>query len=114
MTDNAAMLTELFPDLPARGRRYLVEVALRRDAGEQSPAEDHRVLELAAVMLSARGLITGWQSRQSVLSLVMDATDDADAIESGAAVVRTLGGSRGATVKVEPVATPRGPVPRDE
>lgn len=102
-SDMPVTLSELFPDLPARGRRYNVEVSLRRDddAG-RTPTEDQAVFELAAVMLSARGLVTGWQSQQSVLSLVVDAEDDADALASGVAVVRALGGYGGASVEVRP------------
>jgi hypothetical protein len=107
MDDAAAVtLAELFPDLPALGCRYRVDLTITggRDA---VPDEDQAIAELAAVILSARGLVTGWTSAQSVLSMVVDARDCGDALAVGAEVVRALGaGAGGASVTVERVSLP--------
>jgi hypothetical protein len=101
--DAPITLSDLFPDLPAVGRRYRVDVTITRSGSNAEPAEDQAIADLAAVILSARGLVTGWTSAQSVLSLVVDARDCADALAVGAEVVRALGaGAAGASVSVEP------------
>lgn len=99
-----ASLDNLFPELPRAGtRRYRVEIMLVRDGHDSVPDEDQAIADLAMVMLSARGLVSGWMSRQALLTMVLDAESAADAIEAGAAVVRALGGGRGACrVEVEP------------
>lgn len=106
MTDNAAIATleDLFPELPRAGtRRYKVEVMLDRDEHDNAPDEDQATADLALVMLAARGLVTGWMSKQALLTMVLDAESAADAVEAGAVVVRALGGGRSAArVEVEP------------
>lgn len=106
MNDDAtlATLSDLFPDLPkTRTHRWKVEILLNRDGGDATPDEDQAIAELAAVIMLARGLVTGWTSRQSLITIIVDAASAADALEVGAAVVRALdGGRQGARIEVEP------------
>ena len=94
-------------DLPRPLLRYQVTVTLTRDAAGCDPGQDHAVAELAVTALCAEGLLTAWSSGQSVLSMLLDAEDDAAALAAGTAVVRALGGSRGASVAAERVTAPR-------
>lgn len=107
MTDDTdtvpTTLADLFPGRPTASPRFRVEILLNRDGGDGVPDEDQAIAELAAVMLSARGLVTGWMADQSLLSIVVDAGCAAEAIETGAAAVRALGAGRGgARVEVLP------------
>lgn len=106
MDDTTAVtaLDDLFPDLPKAGvSRWRVEILLNRDGGDAVPDEDQAIAELAAVIMYARGLVTGWMSQKSLLTIIVDAASAAEAIEAGAALVRALGGGRaGARVEVEP------------
>jgi hypothetical protein len=104
--DAPMTLADLFPDLPAVGCRYRIDVTITRGGRNAAPAEDQAIADLAAVILSARGLVTGWTSAQSALSMVVDARDCADALAVGAEVVRALGaGAGGASVSVERAET---------
>jgi hypothetical protein len=93
-------------DLPSPPRRYQVTVTLRREADGRLPTEDQAIAELAMAALCADGLIGAWSSGQSVLSLYLDARDDAAALEAGAALARAIGGTRGASVTAERVQAP--------
>jgi hypothetical protein len=104
--DTPLTLAELFGDLPAQATtRYTVRVTLNRDPRDtEPPVEGHALASFAAVLLSARALVTEWLSERSCLSMIVDAPDEAEAIRSGAAVVGVLGYGRGAAVEVEPIA----------
>lgn len=78
-------------------------MTLARAADGCAPAEDQVLAELAAAALCAEGLIGAWSGARAVLSMVLDAVDDAGALAAGVAVVRALGGSRGASVSAERV-----------
>ena len=93
-------------DLPRPLLRYQVTVTLSREAAGCDPGQDHAVAELAVTALCAENLLTAWSSGQSVISMLLDAEDDASALAAGTAVVRALGGSRGASVSAERVQGP--------
>lgn len=96
-------------DLPRPLLRYQVTVTLSREAAGCDPGQDHAAAELAVTALCAEGLLTAWSSGRSVISMLLDAEDDASALAAGTAVVRALGGSRGASVSAERVtASPVG------
>lgn len=101
-------MDDLLPDVPRPVVRYQVKVTLVRAAEGCDPGEDRMLAELAASALSAEGLLGVWSATQTVLSLLLDAEDDASALAAGNAVVRALGGARGASVSVERA---RGGVP---
>lgn len=99
-------MDDLLPDVPRPGRRYEVKVTLARDADGCDPAEGQALAELAAAALCAEGLIGAWHGTQAVVSMVLDAEDDAAALDAGVAVVRALGGGRGASVSAERARVP--------
>jgi hypothetical protein len=93
-------------DLPRPPRRYEVRVTLNRDADGPAPGEDQRIAELAVAALCADGLIAAWAAEQAVLSMLLDVEDDAAALAAGVAMVRAVGGTRGASVSAERVQLP--------
>lgn len=99
-------MDDLLPDVPRPARRYEVKVTLVRDAEGCAPAEDQALAELAAAALCAEGLLGAWSGTQAVLSMMLDAQDDAAALDAGVAVVRALGGARGASVSAERARVP--------
>lgn len=103
-------MEDLLPDVPRPKCRYEVKVTLARAAEGCTPAEGQALAELAAAALCAEGLIGAWSGTQAVLSMVLDAVDDAAALAAGVAVVRALGGARGASVSAEraPIGGPAG------
>ena len=100
----------LLPDVPRPKCRYKVVLTLTRSADGCEPGGDQVLAELAAAAVSAEGLLTAWAAELSVLSMVLDAEDDAEALGAGVAVVRALGGTRGASVSAErfPASEPIG------
>lgn len=91
----------LLPDVPRPQVRYEVKVTLVRAADSCAPPDDQVLAELAAAALCVDDLLTAWAADQAVLSMIVDAADDASALEAGTAVVRALGGTRGASVSAE-------------
>lgn len=91
----------LLDDLPWPKVRYKVVLTLTRAAEGCEPGSGQVLAELAAAALAAEGLLTAWAAEQVVLSMILDAEDDAGALAAGAAVARALGASRGASVSVE-------------
>ena len=91
-------------DAPRPLRRFTVTVTLPRADGENMlmPPGAQAAAERAAAAVAADGLLTAWTSARAVLSMVIEARCQADALTAGAAVVRALGGERGAAVKAEP------------
>ncbi len=102
-------MDDLLPDVPRPVVRYQVKVTLVRAAEGCDPGEDRALAELAAAALCAEGLLGVWSGTQAVLSMVLEAEDDASALAAGVAVVRALGGARGASVSAER-ARDRAPV----
>ena len=94
----------LSADAPRPLRRFTVTVTLPRPDGEDvlMPPGAQAAAERAAAAVAADGLLTAWTSARAVLSMVIEAPCQADALTAGAAVVRALGGERGAAVKAEP------------
>jgi hypothetical protein len=105
-TPQSANLASLFPELAKPGQRYEVTVTLSREASGEAlvPVQDQALAELAAAAVSAEGLLTAWSRQQAVLSMIVDADGDAGALAAGVAVVKALGGARGATVPARPAA----------
>lgn len=95
----------LLPDVPRPPRRYQVTVTLPRPDGDDGPllAVVQAIAELTAAAVAAQGLLTAWTSAQAVLSMVVEALCQADALAAGVEVVRALGGELGASVEAEPV-----------
>ena len=88
-------------DLPRPPARYEVKVTLKREADECAPDEGQAVAELAVAALCADDLLTAWSSEQSVFTMVLMAGSDAEALAAGVAMVKAIGGTRGATVSAE-------------
>lgn len=88
-------------DIPRPLCRYQVTVTLKREADGCAPDEGQAIAELAVAAVCAEGLLTAWSSEQSVFSMLLDAEDDAAALAAGVAMVRAIGGSRGASVSAE-------------
>lgn len=86
---------------------YEVKVTLTREADGCAPAEDQAIAELAVTAVCAEGLLTAWSGAQAVFSMILEAEDDAAALAAGVALVRSLGGSRGASVSAERVRVPQ-------
>lgn len=97
-------LEDLFPDLPAVKCRYQIDVSIPRSGRDTMPAENQAIADVAAVILLARGWSRDGCLRRSVLSMVADAADCADALDIGAQVARALGAGTGAaSVSAEPM-----------
>jgi DNA-binding transcriptional regulator YhcF (GntR family) len=91
----------LMPDVPCPKRRYEVKVTVARAADGCASGEERTIAELAAAAVSAEGLLAAWAADLSVLTMLVEVDDDASALAAGVAVVRALGGTRGASVSAE-------------
>ena len=91
----------LSADAPRPLRRFTVTVTLPRPDGEDvlMPPGAQAAAERAAAAVAADGLLTAWTSARAVLSMVIVAPCQADALTAGAAVARALVGERGAAVR---------------
>ena len=93
----------LSADAPRPPHRFTVTVTLPRPDGEDvlMPPAAQAAAERAAAAVAADGLLTAWTSARAVLSMVIEAPCQADALTAGAAIVRALGGEHGAAVKAD-------------
>jgi hypothetical protein len=84
--------------------RHQVTVTLPRPAGSDVlvPPGAQAIAERAASAAGAGGLLTVWTARQAVLSMVIDAARETDALSAGWAVARALGGGHGTSVEATP------------
>ena len=95
-------------EVPRPRRRYEVTVTLPRPTGAEAllPLGGQAAVDRAAAAIAAKGLLTAWTCRQSVVSMIVDLPSMADALAAGAQVARVLGSGDGlASVTARPIAT---------
>jgi hypothetical protein len=106
MSDNT-----LFPDdIPQVAALFRVTVEISRPASEDDlvqsgglvPPGGQATVELAAVLMVARDVITAWMAQQTVISIIVSATSREAAEDEGWKVARALGAGPRAEVSVEP------------
>ena len=106
MSDNT-----LFPgDLPQAAALFRVTVEISRPASEDDlaspgglvPPGGQAIVELAAVLVATRDVITAWMAKQTVISMIVSATSREAAEGEGWKVARALGAGPKAEVSVEP------------
>ena len=100
-----------FPDdIPQAAALFRATVEISRPASEDDlvpsgglvPPGGQATVELAAVLVAARDVITAWMAKQTVISMVVSATSRQAAEGEGWKVARALGAGPRAEVSAEP------------